>query len=101
MCEMLYAGKTRAEVAGYDDAFMHWVLCRRRDESGRLVRNPHDLPAWVVKNLDSRGHWVIRHPRPFSTMFHQLKEQQGLNEEERRRAWQAWRAENPGYGEGG
>lgn len=97
----MYAGKTRSEVAGYDDAFMQWVLCRRRDDSGGLVRTDPDLPRWVTENLDSTGQWVVRNPKPFGTMFHQVMKQRGLTEQERIRAWQEWKAENPAYDEGG
>lgn len=94
--ELLYAGKTRAEIAGYDDIFMRWVLCRKRDENGSLIRVPDDLPNWVGDHLDSRGHWMIRNPRGFGEMFRQVKRQQGLEPET---AWKQWRAENPKYGE--
>ena len=99
VCELLYAGKTRAEIAGYDDAFTHWVLCRRRDESGGLVRYPKDLPRWVTESLDSRGMWVIRHPKPFSTMFRQVMEGQGLDERQQQDLWQSWKNDNPAFGE--
>lgn len=101
VCELLYAGKTRAEIAGYDDAFMSWVLCRPRDENGSLVRVPTGLPSWVTKYLDSRGHWTVKDPRPFSVMFHEVMERRGLEKAEARRAWELWRQDNPGYGEGG
>ena len=99
--ELLYAGKTRAEIAGYDDLFTRWVLCRRRDENGSLVRVPDDLPAWVSRHLDSRGHWTIKDSQSYSSVFRDVKAHQGLSEQEQRTAWQLWRRENPGYGAGG
>lgn len=101
MSELLYAGKTRAEIAGYDDLFTRWVLCRRRDEDGSLVRVPDGLPSWVTRHLDSRGHWVVKNPQSFGSVFRKVKEQQGFSETEQQRAWQLWRQENPGYGSGG
>lgn len=101
MCELLYAGKTRSEIAGYDDVFMRWVLCRQRDENGSLVRVPDGLPSWVMKHLDSKGHWNIKNPQPYGKMFHQVMKQQGLTEEQREEAWKRWKRDNPGYGKGG
>lgn len=101
VCELMYAGKTRAEIAGYDDVFMRWVLCRQRDDQGRLVRVPDGLPGWVMKHLDSDGHWSIKNPQPFGSMFRDVKKQQGLSEIEQQRAWSLWKLENPGYGTGG
>ena len=99
VCELLYAGKTRAEIAGYDDAFMRWVLCRQRDGNGELIRVPDGLPKWAAKHLDARGQWVIRNPQPFGSMFRQVKKQQGFSEVEQRQAWEEWRGENPRFGE--
>lgn len=101
VCELLYAGKTRAEIAGYDDAFMRWVFCRRRDEQGNLVRVPDGLPRWVAKHLNSQGHWVIRDPQPLGSAFRQVMKQHGLSDDQQQQAWQSWRRENPNYGEGG
>ena len=101
VCELLYAGKARAEIAGYDDAFMRWVLCRQRDDQGKLVRVPDGLPGWVTKHLDSSGHWSIRDPQSFSGAFKQVKRQQGFSQEEQQRSWEMWKLNNPGYGEGG
>ena len=101
VCDLMYAGKTRTEIAGYDDAFMHWVLCRPRDENGNLVRIASDLPRWAAKHLDSKGHWVIKDPQPYGVMFRQAMQAQGLREkEEQELAWQRWKQNNPSYGEG-
>lgn len=94
----MYAGKTRAEIAGYDDAFMNWVLCRPRDEAGRLIRHNPDLPKFVADNLDSDGHYRIKRPRPYGAMFRQVLEQQGLNESQQRQRWSEWKEANPKFG---
>lgn len=93
----MYAGKTRSEIAGYDDTFMRWVLCRPRDENGGLIRSDPDLPRWVTANLDSRGQWSLRNPRPYSAMFHQVAQHRGLDEKQCKEAWRQWREENPEY----
>lgn len=98
VCELLYAGKTRKEIAGYDDLFLRYVLCRPRDETGRLRRHNPELPRWVTENLDANGHWRIKNAKPFSAMMRQLMEHQGLDEEQRQVAWERWRAENPNFG---
>lgn len=97
--ELLYAGKTRAEIAGYDDAFMRWVLCKPRDESGQLIRQNPELPWWVT--TDARGQWVIKDPVPFSTAYNEVMEALGMDERQRRLAWASFKQENPGYGKGG
>ena len=99
VCELLYAGKTRAEIAGYDDVFMQWVLCRSRDEHGRLLRHPSDLPWWVTTDAD--GQWVIKNPKPFTRMFEEVMKRRGLDERGRRIAWAEWRRENESFGKGG
>lgn len=95
VCELLYAGKTLAEVAGYDDAFMRYVLCRPRDEYGRLLRHSRDLPWWVTTDAD--GQWVIRNSEPYAIAFDRVLEVQGFDESQRRCAWAQWRLENPSY----
>lgn len=99
--ELLYAGKTRRDIAGYDDAFMSYVLCRRRDEYGELVKNDPSLPKWVQDNLDSKGRWKIRNPKSYTEVFHSALEKQGFDAAARIAAWDAWRRDNPGFGRGG
>lgn len=100
---MLYAGKTLKEIAGYDDAFMRWVLCRSRDECGKLRKCDPNLPWWVRENVDGDGKWKInpKYVRPFSVAFDQAMKRQGKDERERRIAWAEWKRDNPKYGKGG
>ena len=85
-------------MAGYDDAFMRWVLCRRRDENGGLIRSaPEGLPSWMNNYLDSRGHWIIRNPTSYASMFRQVKEQQGLDSQASSQEWRRW-SQQQGYG---
>ena len=97
--ELLYAGKMRAEIAGYDDAFMRWVLCKPRDEYGQIIRRDPDLPRYVT--TDARGQWVIRNPVPYADMFDEVMKRQGLDERRRRIAWAEWKRDNPKFGRGG
>jgi hypothetical protein len=99
----MYAGKTLKEIAGYDDAFMQWVLCRPRDEYGKLIRVNPDLPWWVNQNLDADGHWKLKDKfkRPLSVAFDQVMKSRGLDEKQRRAAWAEWMKENPKYGKCG
>lgn len=98
VCELMYAGKTRKEIAGYDDAFMRWVLCKPRDEAGRLIRYDPGLPRYVTDNIDSDGHWKIKSPKPYSVMLHQVMEMQGLDKQQQKQAWESWKESNPSYG---
>ncbi len=99
MSELLYAGKTMVEIAGWDDCQMRWVVCRKRDKSGRLVRRDPSLPDWV--ETDERGMRVVTNPVPYSTMFRQVMRGRGLTDREAAVAWAAWRTENPQFGRGG
>lgn len=78
---------------------MRWVLCRERDEDGRLLRTDPDLPWWVRQNLDGKGHWRIRNPCSLRVAYLQILEQNGFTPAEQVAAWQAWKQQNPGYGE--
>jgi hypothetical protein len=95
---LLYAGKTLAEVAGYDDSQLSRVIFRRRDGHGALVRGD-TLPPWV--HVDSNGMRVVKDPRPFAEVFRRVKKWQGLEKEQAEQAWKKWRGENPKYGVGG
>lgn len=101
MCELLYAGKTLKEIAGYDDAFMQWVLCRPRDEYGKLFRRNPNLPWWVT--TDSNGQWRIRakDAASYSDMFKDVLKHRGLDEQQRQIAFDEWKRANPKFGKGG
>jgi hypothetical protein len=97
----MYAGKTLKEIAGYDDAFMRWVLCRPRDEHGSLIRHDPDLPWWV--STDSKGQWKLdpRKCQSYSAVFNKIMEQRGMDERQRRIAWAEWKGKNRNFGKGG
>lgn len=79
---------------------MRWVLCRPRDEYGSLVRCFDGLPRWARKHIGPDGHWRIKDPQPYGSMFRQVMGQQGLSEEQQEQAWQLWKKDNPKYGAG-
>ncbi len=97
--ELLYAGKTLAEVAGYDDVLLERVVCRKRDEYGRLVRHDSELPPWV--EVDADGMRTISRPVPFARMFHAVKRYQGATVEHAEAAWKEYLKANPRLGRGG
>jgi hypothetical protein len=94
-----YAGKSLAEIAGYDPWQWRDVLTRARDEQGRLVRG-EKLPPWV--HVDSEGMRVIKKPVAFETVYKDLRTKLGgMTAEEAEEDWQKWRAVNPKFGVGG
>ena len=96
--ELAYHGHTRVQIAGYDLRYVTYVLGRRRDERGRLIRHPADWPAHV--EVDSEGMRVVRNPVGFSTMFMQVKKRShGLDDAEAREQWAQFRADNPRMGQ--
>jgi len=74
-------------VAGWDDRQMVGVVCLRRDRNGSLVRQDDNIPQWVRDTTDSEGNRFVANPRPFGSMFRQVKKRQGLSEEEASKAW--------------
>ncbi len=97
MSELLYAGKSLSEIAGYNDLQLAYVVCRRRDSMGRLQGVREDLPPGV--DVDEDGMRVVRDPVAFSEMYWQVRRCQGLNEPLIERDWCRYLAENPKLGE--
>jgi hypothetical protein len=82
--ELLYAGKTRREVAGYTDRFIATVLCLARDEDGQLLP---DLPEGV--HVDGRGMRIVKNMQSFETMFRKVVTEQGKDEDAAIEEWNA------------
>lgn len=97
--ELLYAGKSLAEVAGYDTIQMVWVVCRKRDKWGRLVRNVDSLPPWVAVGED--GMRIVTSPMPFQSLYYRSKIYQGADPVEAHKSWQEYQLDNPKLGRGG
>lgn len=99
MSELLYAGKTIAEVAGYDDLQTMEVVFRKRDANGSLVRGG-GLPPGV--NVDADGMRIIKNRQPLERVYKKLKKEfAGLTESQADEQWERFRAENPTMGRGG
>lgn len=96
MSELLYAGKSLAEVAGYDLRQLRLVICRPRDANGRLVRGGERLPPWV--EVDAEGQRVVSNPVPFQEAFYQVQARAGRNRAQAADAWLDWRLRNPRFG---
>jgi len=97
--ELLYAGKSLKEVAGYDDRQTYRVVFRRRDRFGRLVRTNDELPPGV--DVDEDGMRVVRRPVSYQTMFRQLRREQGYDDPSIDQNWNEFLAANPKFGKGG
>jgi hypothetical protein len=91
---MLYAGKTLAEIAGMDDLQMRWVVSRRRDQQGRLIRRDRELPEWV--EVDAEGMRIITQPRRFGDVFRRTYEELGLSQQQIEARWTGFWNENLG-----
>jgi hypothetical protein len=94
--ELLYAGKTLSEIAGYDNYQLKWVLFRSRDKYGRLIRVDSDLPPWV--HVDERGMRVVKNPVGFGKMYRRLKARQGLSREKVAERWAEYVKAHPRLG---
>jgi hypothetical protein len=91
--ELLFNGKTLAEVAGYDVYIMRHVLNRRRDKYGRLVRKSEELPPWV--EVDDDGMRVVTRPCSFASMYRKVKRWQGHSTESAEEHWKKYLRDNP------
>lgn len=91
----MYAGKSLSEIARLDDYQLRWVVFRRRDKYGGLMRRgANDLPPHV--QVDANGMRVVTNPQPFSKMFRDVKRRQGVvNERDIEERWKQYTAENP------
>jgi hypothetical protein len=97
--ELLFGEKSLAEIAGYDDRQLHYVVSRPRDKQGRLYRRGGDLPEGV--ETDAQGMRIVREPVAFAQMFREVQEYQGVPEPEQAARWQTYREANPGLYSGG
>ena len=91
--ELLYAGKTLAEIADYDGVQMMLIVCRKRDKYGKLIRG-EQLPPGV--EVDSEGMRVVSNPVSFEGMFRGLKLKQTRgNRELTEQLWEGYLEANP------
>jgi len=97
--ELLYAGKSLAEIAGYDDVQLSRVVFRRRDRYGRLLRQAEELPPGVC--VDEDGMRVVTNPVPYAVMYRQVRQGQGLGRNQAEADWLRFLALNPKLGKGG
>lgn len=94
--QLLYGGKTLAEVAGYTTVQLQHVLFLKRDKWGNLVEPGEELPDGV--EVDERG---MRIPSKqsyrggFTQTYRQIKKKQGLSDAEAQAAWEAYMAREP------
>ena len=93
--ELLYAGKTLDQIAGWSTLFMNRVLLLARDQSGRLIPPNEMLPDGV--EVDARGMRVVPpdQRRPFTQTYRRVKEAQGLSGEESQKYWDRYLNQNP------
>jgi hypothetical protein len=96
--ELVYSGKTLADIAGYDNYQFLRVICRRRDRYGKLVRG-EELPEWV--EVDEDGMRTIGNPVPYEVMYKQVKTSSGMERDQAERSWEQFLEEHPRFGVGG
>lgn len=87
MSELLYAGKTLDQIAGWDSIQLSRVIARPRNKYGELLRTDPSMPRFVQQHLDADGCWRIEDPQPFGAAYHQMRQAQGMNSEEARKSW--------------
>jgi hypothetical protein len=91
--ELLYVGRTIKEIASFTTTQTLDLVCRARDDQGRLIRAFDALPPGV--KVDHRGMRVVEHRVPFTHTFRQVLLNQGVPEEEIEKRWQEFVAANP------
>ena len=96
VAELLNANKPLAEVAGYDDVQMRWLLFRERDRWGQLMRVDKDLPPWV--HVDEDGMRIVKNPTPFEKMYKQVRQYQRWTPENIEDDWLDFKRHNPKMG---
>jgi len=96
---MVYAGKPLSEIAGYDSWQLKYLIFRKRDKRGRLIRKSPKLPSWV--EIDSRGQRVISNEIPFSVAVKRAHRQIGTDDKTIEKMWGSFLAENPKFGKVG
>jgi len=90
----MYAGKSLSEIAGYNDYQMMWVVCRKRDDRGRLVRHDDSLPPWV--HVDGKGLRVVKgKPVRFSQMYQDVYRNRGMTVGQAEEKWEEYRQGHP------
>lgn len=99
LSELLYAGKTLSEIAGYDDVQMNWVVCRQRDDRGRLQRGNEQLPPGV--HVDDDGMRVVKSPSSYAAAFAKASSEVGVAPDLAKQRWQEFLEANPRCGVGG
>jgi len=97
--ELLYAGKTPEQIAGYTP-WTRMALFYPRDQHGRLKRRYRDLPEGV--EVDANGMRVITGPKiSLKEATYRANRELGLAEADIDKLWQKFLDDNPLYGKGG
>lgn len=88
--ELLYSGKTLAEIAGYTTVFIRKVLLLRRDKYGKLADPENELPPWV--HVDANGMRTIPKEQrcSFTNAYKRAKTIQGLSKDDAQKAWEKY-----------
>lgn len=102
MSELLYAGKTLTEIAGYTP-WVRMALFAPRDKHGRLRREDKGLPEGV--EVDDNGYRVVGEgSSKRTTMAQAIKRawrRHGMTKQQVEEAWARYKEANPDMGRGG
>lgn len=97
MSDLLYAGKTLSEVAGYTQWQRMGVIYLRRNKYGRLIRRNDDLPPEI--GVDENGMRILTgKPISMETAFRRVNRKRGLSKQQIDAAWQKYKDDNPKMG---
>lgn len=96
VAELIYANKTIDDIANYDDVQMRWIVFRKRDKYGGLVRSSSELPDWV--EVDDQGMRIVSKEVSYQAMFRQVKKKQGLTGDKVEESWKYFLSTNPEFG---
>lgn len=92
IAELKHGGYSLGEIAGYDSTQFREVICRERDEVGRLKRHWTGLPQWVEDTTDADGQRRVgkRHAVPFAMMYRQVERGRGKSRDETEESWRKY-----------
>lgn len=88
MSELKWREVSLVEIAGLDDVQIAYVLNRRRDRHGNLIREDEELPPGV--EVDDNGMRIITNPTSYGRAYVKAKMHYGVSEHQAKDEFRKW-----------